>query len=708
MRKKRLIVFGVLLAVFGLFALTNEYMGKEDNVELHYPARVKDNMFEIQNENNEWTALPIKGVNMGIAKPGYFPGESAITKEEYLRWFEMIADMNANTIRVYTLHPPEFYEALAEHNEKHAGKLYVFHGVWMDEDLLMAAQDPYEEAVLNDIQEEARHIVDAIHGKVTIDERPGRSHGKYKTDISDYVIGWIIGVEWDPFVVMNTNKIHEGIGQYEGQYFRTENASPFEHFLADQMNAIADYEQTNYNEIRPTSFTNWVTTDLLTHPSDTSGQEDLVSVDPNHIYPQGEMSAVGEFASYHIYPYYPEYLIYDVKYQGFTDQRGEENSYAAYLKELKEAHRLPIIVAEFGIPSSRGRTHNGPDNKHQGFITENEQGELVSNMYEDIIEADYLGGLVFSWQDEWFKRTWNTMDYDDPDRRPFWSNAQTSEQQFGLLSFDRHKIKVDGSVDEWNAPALYEDSLYIDHDERYLYVRLEGVDKQAGTPMILFDTIKKQGNHTIKAVDNLVFLNGVDIIAQIDGEDSRLLVDSYYDIHNQQYGIELKMTPANPRYPKNNSGIFNPMKYVLNNEIYLQDTDELIPFTAYETGKLREGNGDPEADDYDSLADYTLTAEGTLELRIPWLLLQFRDPSQKEVIGNITKDTINATDFIDEIGIGVIFVDQDQHVTASYPENEETSMPFFHPYSWENWDMPESKEREKESYFILKETFGNY
>ena len=81
------------------------------------------------------------------------------------------------------------------------------------------------------------------------------------------------------------------------------------------MNAIADYEQTNYNEIRPTSFTNWVTTDLLTHPSDTSGQEDLVSVDPNHIYPQGEMNAVGEFASYHIYPYYPEYLNYDAKYQ---------------------------------------------------------------------------------------------------------------------------------------------------------------------------------------------------------------------------------------------------------------------------------------------------------------------------------------------------------------------------------------------------------
>ena len=90
-----------------------------------------DNVFEIQKADDTWTEIPIKGVNMGIAKPGHFPGESAITKEEYLRWFKLIAEMNANTIRVYTLHPPAFYEALAEYNKKHADKLYVFHGVWL-------------------------------------------------------------------------------------------------------------------------------------------------------------------------------------------------------------------------------------------------------------------------------------------------------------------------------------------------------------------------------------------------------------------------------------------------------------------------------------------------------------------------------------------------------------------------------------------------
>ena len=59
----------------------------------------------------EFEDLYVKGVNIGLGKPGYFPGEAAITKEEYARWFQEIGEMNANCIRVYTLQTPAFYEA---------------------------------------------------------------------------------------------------------------------------------------------------------------------------------------------------------------------------------------------------------------------------------------------------------------------------------------------------------------------------------------------------------------------------------------------------------------------------------------------------------------------------------------------------------------------------------------------------------------------
>lgn len=46
----------------------------------------------------------------------------------------MIANMNTNTIRVYTLLPPEFYSALKYYNENNINKqLYLFQEIWPEE-----------------------------------------------------------------------------------------------------------------------------------------------------------------------------------------------------------------------------------------------------------------------------------------------------------------------------------------------------------------------------------------------------------------------------------------------------------------------------------------------------------------------------------------------------------------------------------------------
>ena len=97
------------------------------------------------------------------------------------------------------------------------------------------------------------------------------------------------------------------------------------------------------------------------------------------------------------------------------------------------------------------------------------------------------GGLVFSWHDEWFKRTWNTMDYDNPDRRPFWDNIQTNEQHFGLLSFEpdteETQLLIDGDPSDWEArneepiETATEKSpiknVYMSSDARALYIRID-------------------------------------------------------------------------------------------------------------------------------------------------------------------------------------------------------------------------------------------
>ncbi len=681
--------------------------------ELEYRARVAKDTFEIY-KDNQWRPVTIKGVNMGMGKPNHFPGEAAITEEEYYRWFEHIGAMNANSVRVYTLHPPGFYNALKRYNANHDNKIYVFHGVWINEERLAQTLDAYDEEVLHDFQVEMKRIVDVVHGNAIVDAVPGHASGVYRADISEYVIGWILGIEWYPYMVEHTNEKYASVGEYDGQYFYTQQAQPFEVWLAQQMDVIMAYEIATYQSMRPMSFTNWVTTDLLEHPAEPNEEEDLVSVDPNVIFTKNEMNLPGQFASYHIYPYYPDFFNFDQSYQTHVDHRGEYNSYAAYLAELHAAHRLPILVAEFGVPASRGLTHENPFGWNQGFLSETEQGMIIRHLFEDIMAEQMLGGLIFTWQDEWFKRTWNTMDYDNPNRRPFWSSAQTNEQQFGLLSFDRHKIRVDGKTDDWETKALYEQAegnlraLYVDHDERYLYIRLDTEHSGKGYPILLLDVVPDQGNHFIGGMNAPKFANGVDFIVRLDGEEARVLVDAYYDFFTYLYGHQLQMLQPEPRTPTKNSGEFSSIQYTLNKEYYLPQQESILPFSSYETGKLKRGNGNPLADDYDSLADYMVHADGTIELRIPWLLIQAKDPSQKEFIGDIYADGIAASTFVDQIYIGALYVDEDDVVINSFPAVIGTELGTLQAYTWYNWEMALYEERLKRSYWIIQQLFQQY
>jgi len=682
---------------------------------LNYNARVQGQSFEVL-KDGKWEPIVFKGVNIGMGKPGAFPGEAAITEEEYYQWFQQIAEMNANTIRIYTLHPPGFYRALGKYNEKHPDKpLYILHGVWINEEGLADSLDAYNEETLKDFQLEMKRMVDVIHGNMYVEPKVGHASGLYDVDVSKYVIGWVLGIEWYPHMVVGTNEKHATIGQYNGTYFETKNATPFEHWLAEQMDLITVYEKDKYNWLRPMSFTNWVTTDLLKHPSEPSEDEDLVGVNPNVIYTKGEMQSPGQFASYHVYPYYPDFFNFDKDYLNYVDFRGHKNSYAGYLKELHEAHRMPVLIAEFGIPASRGKTHENVYGWNQGQMSEQAQGETLQHLFEDIMHEGLLGGLVFTWQDEWFKRTWNTMDYDDPNRRPFWSNAQTNEQQFGLLSFDRLKVKVDGNTEEWKGTQLYDTTpsdstdFAVDYDEKYLYLKIKNDILQKTSPRILLDVVPEQGNTSATSIKDMTFSNGIDFIVELNKDgNSRVVIDEYYDFYDYFYGYRLKM--ISPRMPviTKNSGKFSPIYYVLNKQLYLPEQNITTDFSAYETGKLLQGNANPEAKDYNSLVDYTWTENNVVELRIPWLLIQSKDPSQREFMGDLYKDGEKASVKVDNIYIGALFVDKEGKVIQSLPEAKNHVLPPLTAYSWEKWETPKYQERLKQSYFILQKMFKEY
>src|SRR5690606_35532045 len=74
--------------------------------DLRLPARVRGDRFEIRTPAG-WRPFWIAGVNLGAALPGRFPSEFP-DSATYATWIRRIAGMNANTVRVYTIHPPAF------------------------------------------------------------------------------------------------------------------------------------------------------------------------------------------------------------------------------------------------------------------------------------------------------------------------------------------------------------------------------------------------------------------------------------------------------------------------------------------------------------------------------------------------------------------------------------------------------------------------
>lgn len=672
-----------------------------DNVR--FRVKAEGNSFYFY-QNGKWEKQFLKGVNIGAGEPGIFPGELSISYEDYYRWFTQISAMNANCIRAYTTLRPQFYNALKDFNDQAENPLYLFQGVWMDEADIQTYADVYAEngKIYNAFLQDAKNAVDVIHGNITLPERAGFASGVYTADVSKYFGGFIIGIEWDPKFVQNTNSSNPGDSAYDGEYLYTLSATPFEAFLCKVGDSVISYQTAKYQYQAPLAFSNWVTTDPVSHPNEPHPDEDLLTVNMENIKSRGAFLP-NQFASYHVYPYYPDSLNYQEDYVSYIDEKGKANPYRAYLKDLKMAHTMPIMIAEFGVPTSRGMAHESMMGYHQGHIDETKVGDMLLDMFDSMYQEHYAGGLIFTWQDEWFKRTWNNVKFDVADKRPFWSNIQTNEQAFGVLAFDPGKTQsvcyVDGDVADWqgDVPIATGGSgeLYMKSDERYVYfmAKLENYDFERDTLLIPLDTIDGQGNTGMNGT-GAAFDREADFVLSIHGrDDSRILVDSYYDAFYYLYGEQYKMIPTVADIRSKNSGRFNPMLMCYGYEMTVPPANTVIPFKSYETGKLQFGVANPQSDSYESLADF-IYQDGVLEVKIPWQLLNVMDPSGRQNMDDFyTVQNISPVDFTDfKVGFGVM------KQGGGAPKITLNAT-----FTYQGWTTPTYHERLKPSYYVLQE-----
>ena len=522
----------------------------------------------------------IRGVNMGVGIPGEWATDYAIDEETYLRWFEQIQELGANTIRVYTILHDDFYNAFYEYNTQReaAGEepLWLIHGVWVNDYTQNSHRDAYDDDFLQTFLEDCRTMIDIVHGQKNLSLGRGLGSGSYRKDVSPWVIAYILGVEWEDVTVAYTNEKYPERNTYQGTYMvTTTDATPFEAMLAQVGDDVIEYESTRYKQQRLIAFSNWPTTDPFLYPVEiTNFFMKCAQVDVEHIQTTDAFLS-GQFASYHVYPYYPDYLNYvlnpveiiseDELWTGvnpesmmllsngvpceevltgdeeedFYDLDGEVNTYYAYLKMLNIYHTMPVVISEYGVSTGRGMAQRDINTgRNQGNMTEQEQGQAVIDCYEDIMDAGSAGSCVFTWQDEWFKRTWNTMANVDLDNTPYWSDYQTNEQYFGLLAFDPGEEEsvsyTDGDPSEWRSEDIVLETdqgrLSMKYDEKFLYFYVQGIDLAEDTLYIPIDTTPKTGSTYCKNY-GLTFERPCDFVIRIDGTDnSRIVVQKRYEV----------------------------------------------------------------------------------------------------------------------------------------------------------------------------------
>ena len=593
--------------------------------------------FRLHTASGEKTFLP--GINLGSTTPGHQPGEvGSIPASVYRGWFDRMDSLGIRVVRIYTLHPPAFYDELDRWNRAHAKQpLYLVQGVYLpEEDYQAPGKSLYTPSIDRAFSRELEDISDAVHGDLVRTAAPGRAGGTYATDVSRWVASWIIGVEWDPAGVAQTDRVRTA-AYVPGRYFRaTADATATERWITRHMDQLATWEARRHTSV-PIAAANWPTADPLRHPTEPLAQEDAVSVDANHMLPTAAWPG-GTFASFHAYPYYPDFQRYEPGLEKET-WAGRSDRYAGYLMSLKQhfAGTMPLLVSEFGVPSSLGSAHAGTNGRGQGAHSEQEAMAMDASMMRMMHAKGLAGGFVFSWEDEWFKRTWNTTEHQDPERRQLWHDPLTNEQWFGITATDTSQVP-DGAVESVPTSGGLK-YLYAWADFSYVHVEVTG--RSATPDQVQVDADVVPGPIT---TDYRVQLSR-------DAGTGTAQVRRALD----PMRLDTNQSPYRP----DESAPWHDWAQITNR------ASDGRPAEYEPVGTLRQGGFDPRAKGYDSRSTWDVdTAHDTVRIRIPWSMLGLADPSSRLALGEgIPADKVT----IAKIGLDLTADGETQHLDLAWP-----------------------------------------
>jgi len=698
-------------------------------LEPQVPVRTRGESFEIR-VGDVWRPLYVRGINLGAARPGRFPSQFPADDSTYDHWVRLIGTANANAIRLYTIHPPAFYRALRRWNDAHPDRpLWLVHGVWTEP----PPRDDYDHPVWKkEFRTEIRRVVDVVHGRAAIGARPGHAFGLYDVDVSDRVLAYIIGREWEPATIHGFNQLRRQRSRYDGRFLAVDHGTPAEVWMAEQCDYVMAYEWETYRAARPVAYTNWPTLDPLRHTTEPTRAEerairrrlglptktrlkeydnDAESLDAMRIRVTAANPA-GYFAVYHAYPYYPDFIGLDSAYRTARTPEGPSRYYG-YLRDLRRHHHgRPVLIAEYGVPSSRGVAHLDADGRHHGGHDEQAMAEIDVRLTREIRDAGLAGGILFAWLDEWFKHSWVVIDLEaPPERTPHWHNVMGPEQHYGLLGQYAGlatRPTPGGPPAAWRAlRELARDgalTLRVGADPAYLYVAL-GASWDADSTLfeIGIDTYRSDRGafrFPLSADSSII---GLEFAVTLRGRsDAELRITPRY---NPYLGPRAGMLPTglDPFYQDDadvesrRAAIWWDSAFVATNRFRVSRDRTMFAARGVNRGRLRHGRAGET-----SLADwYADPSAGLIEIRLPWNLLNVTDPSSRQVLRRVTDRTPFPTTTTDGFRFAVRAVDRRSGAVRA-------RIPVTPTFAWASWDEPVWHERLKPAYYAMQRLWGSW